>query len=184
MLEPSVSAFYFAFLQVKMLEPSVLAFYFAFLQVKMLEPSVSAFYFAFLQVKMPEPSVLAFYFAFLQADLIQYKNIQIKDFMQNRYRVIVTENDEEILKIAPECIKKEVEQYSPKTDINVNIYDGLMDRITQEEMDYHISILPNGKALGPSKISYEMIKHSSAVMKSFITNYLNECLTLRKIPKE
>ncbi|RGB25059.1 hypothetical protein C1646_772266 [Rhizophagus diaphanus] len=93
-----------------------------------------------------------------KADLIQYKNIQIKDFVQNRYRVIVTENDEEILKTAPKCIKKEVnahfqniagsfnheklisgiwvDQYSPKADIDINIYKGLMDYITQEEVDY------------------------------------------------
>ncbi|RGB35880.1 hypothetical protein C1646_758830 [Rhizophagus diaphanus] len=87
-----------------------------------------------------------------KADLIQYKNAQIKDFMQNRYRVIVTENDKKILKTASDCIKKKVnthfqniassfnheklisgiwvDQYSPKADININIYDRFMDHIT------------------------------------------------------
>ncbi|RGB27887.1 hypothetical protein C1646_768512 [Rhizophagus diaphanus] len=96
-----------------------------------------------------------------KADLIQYKNTQIKNFMQNRYRVIVIENDKEILKTAPEYI-------------DTNIYEGLMDYITQEEVDYHISILLNGKASGPSKISYEMIKHSSDEMKSRCSKIFKE----------
>ncbi|RGB23296.1 hypothetical protein C1646_774730 [Rhizophagus diaphanus] len=112
-----------------------------------------------------------------------FMNREIKSIVIDR--VIVIENDEEILKIAPECIKKEVnvhfqniagsfnheklisgrwvDQYSPKTDIDINIYEELMDYITQEELDYYISILPNAKASGPSKISYEMIKHKDVV---------------------
>ncbi|CAB4423746.1 unnamed protein product [Rhizophagus irregularis] len=73
-----------------------------------------------------------------------------------------------------------IDQYSPRD----YIYDGLMDHITQEEIMYHIFLLPNGKASGPSRVSYEMIKHSSSEMKTYIKDYLNECLTLKKIPKE
>ncbi|CAB4405836.1 unnamed protein product [Rhizophagus irregularis] len=166
-----------------------------------------------------------------KAELIQYKDIQMKDYIQERCddlmnnkkkminsfmnreiksividRVIVTENNDDILKTDPQSIKKEVnnhfqhiagstnqekilsgiwiDQYSPRDYVDVNIYDGLMDHITQEEIEYHISLLPNGKASGPSRVSYEMIKHSSSEMKTYIKDYLNECLTLKKIPKE
>ncbi|CAB4412496.1 unnamed protein product [Rhizophagus irregularis] len=69
----------------------------------------------------------------------------------------------------------------PKDYINSNIYDGLMDEITQ---DYHISLLTNGKVSGLSKMFYEMLKHGSLEMKQFIRNFLNECLSLKKIPME
>ncbi|RGB37722.1 hypothetical protein C1646_756579 [Rhizophagus diaphanus] len=136
-----------------------------------------------------------------KADLIQYKNTQIKDFVQNRCdnlmndkkkminsfmnqeiksividRIIVTENDEEILKTAPECIKKEVNAHFQNIAEPYHTRGG--------ELSYIYSSILNGKASGPSKILYEMIKHSSVKIKLFITNYLNECLTLRKIPKE
>ncbi|RGB21593.1 hypothetical protein C1646_777669 [Rhizophagus diaphanus] len=110
--------------------------------------------------------------------------INSRDTLIKKRRVIVTEDNEDILKTVPECIKKEVDHYSPKAYIDSTIYDRLMDQITQKEGDYHISLLSNGKASGPSRIFYKMIKHSSVKMKLFITNYLNECLALRKIPKE
>ncbi|CAB4425398.1 unnamed protein product [Rhizophagus irregularis] len=133
-----------------------------------------------------------------KAELIQYRDIQMKDYIQERCddlmnnkkkminsfmnreiksividRVIVTENNDDILKTDPQSIKKEVnnhfqhiagstnqekilsgiwiDQYSPRDYVDVNIYDGLMDHITQEEIEYHISLLPNGKASGPSR---------------------------------
>ncbi|CAG8765713.1 8009_t:CDS:2, partial [Rhizophagus irregularis] len=95
---------------------------------------------------------------------------------------IVTENNDDVLKTDPQSIKKEVnnhfqqiagstnqekilfgiwiDQYSPRNYVDENIYDG------------------------PSRVSYEMIKHSSLEMKTYIKDYLNECLTLKKIPKE
>ncbi|PKY62556.1 hypothetical protein RhiirA4_489191 [Rhizophagus irregularis] len=154
-----------------------------------------------------------------KAELIQYRDIQMKDYIQERCddlmnnkkkminsfmnreiksividRVIVTENNDDILKTDPQSIKKEVnnhfqhiagstnqekilsgiwiDQYSPRDYVDVNIYDGLMDHITQEEIEYHISLLPNGKASGPSRVSYEMIKHSSSEIRLPAETYL------------
>ncbi|PKK61800.1 hypothetical protein RhiirC2_791273 [Rhizophagus irregularis] len=89
-----------------------------------------------------------------KADLIKYKELQIKEFIQQRYY------------------------------INSNVYEGLMDEITIDEINYHISLLPMGKASGPSSISYEMIKNASDEMKHYIKDMLNECLRLKKIPQE
>src|SRR4051812_26170741 len=57
-----------------------------------------------------------------------------------------------------------------------------MDPPTMEELDYHIQLLPNGKATGPSKISYEMIKHLSIEMKTIIKDLMTDCFRLRQIP--
>ncbi|UZO25976.1 uncharacterized protein OCT59_018229 [Rhizophagus irregularis] len=166
-----------------------------------------------------------------KAELIQYRDIQMKDYIQERCddlmnnkkkminsfmnreiksividRIIVTENNDDVLITDPQSIKKEVnnhfqhiagstnqekilsgiwiDQYFSRNYVDENIYDGLIDHITQEEIEYHISLLSNGKASGPSRVSYEMIKHSSSEMKTYIKDYLNECLTLKKIPKE
>ncbi|PKY60980.1 hypothetical protein RhiirA4_485361 [Rhizophagus irregularis] len=110
-----------------------------------------------------------------KAELIQYRDIQMKDYIQERSG---STNQEKILSGIW------IDQYSLRDYVEINIYDGLMDHITQEEIEYHISLLPNGKASGPSRVSYKMIKHSNSEMKTYIKDYLNECLTLKKIPKE
>ncbi|GBC17751.2 hypothetical protein GLOIN_2v1873210 [Rhizophagus irregularis DAOM 181602=DAOM 197198] len=149
-----------------------------------------------------------------KAELIQYRDIQMKDYIQercddlmnNKKKMINSFMNREIKSIILNQLKKEVnnhfqhivgstnqekilsgiwiDQYSPRNYVDENIYDGLIDHITQEEIEYHISLLPNGKASGPSRVSYKMIKHSSSEMKTYIKDYLNECLTLKKIPKE
>ncbi|CAG8782724.1 12554_t:CDS:2, partial [Rhizophagus irregularis] len=135
-------------------------------------------------------------------DLMNNKKKMINSFMNREIKsividqVIVTENNDDVLITDPQSIKKRrstnqekilsgiwIDQYSPRNYVDENIYDGLIDHITQEEIEYHISLLPNGKASGPSRVSYKMIKHSSSEMKTYIKDYLNECLTLKKIPK-
>ncbi|CAB5293927.1 unnamed protein product [Rhizophagus irregularis] len=128
-----------------------------------------------------------------KAELIQYRDIQMKDYIQERCddlmnnkkkminsfmnreiksividRIIVTENNDDVLITDPQSIKKEVnnhfqhiagstnqekilsgiwiDQYFSRNYVDENIYDGLIDHITQEEIEYHISLLPNGKA--------------------------------------
>src|SRR6185437_13381543 len=45
---------------------------------------------------------------------------------------------------------------------NPNWYNSLMLPITDNEITQTIASLPNGKACGPTGISYEMIKHISS----------------------
>ena len=52
-----------------------------------------------------------------------------------------------------------IQQYSPRPDINSNIYDDLMSEPTWEEWTSSIHSLPKGKATGPSGISNEMLQH-------------------------
>src|SRR6185436_8519792 len=52
-------------------------------------------------------------------------------------------------------------QYQPLSHINTQWYDSLSSPITEEEVTQTIAKLPNGKACGPTGISYEMLKHAS-----------------------
>ncbi|PKY37236.1 hypothetical protein RhiirB3_462023 [Rhizophagus irregularis] len=98
-------------------------------------------------------------------DLMNNKKKMINSFMNREIksividRVIVTENNDDVLITDPQSIKKRrstnqekilsgiwIDQYSPRNYVDENIYDGLIDHITQEEIEYHISLLPNGKA--------------------------------------
>src|SRR6266496_3789869 len=60
-------------------------------------------------------------------------------------------------KVIPDEWKR---QYSPKSWINDDIYEKLMDPISDDELINTIHNLADGKAAGPSKISNEMIKNS------------------------
>src|SRR5581483_10099240 len=52
-----------------------------------------------------------------------------------------------------------IDQYKPKDNINEHIYDQLCSIISETEVLEAINSLPNGKAVGPSGISYEMLKN-------------------------
>jgi len=51
------------------------------------------------------------------------------------------------------------QEYEAIKEINENIYKELKQDITKEEWTATIKSLPNGKAAGPNKISYELLKH-------------------------
>jgi hypothetical protein len=74
------------------------------------------------------------------------------------------------------------DQYRSKDNINDKIYEGLMDLPMMDKLEYHIRLLPNGKATGPSKISYKMIKHLSIEMKTIIKELMTDCFRLQQIP--
>lgn len=121
-------------------------------------------------------------------------------------KVIINRGNEDVLLTDPEEIKQEVNhhfqtiagssnqnkvlsekwinQYHLKEDIDSDIYDSLMDEITIEELNYHISQLSNRKASGLTKIFYEMLKYGSEEMKNYIKNMLNDCLRLKLISIE
>jgi hypothetical protein len=75
-------------------------------------------------------------------------------------------------------------QYEPLNHINENIYHSIMNDIIDEEWTRHIHTLPNGKASGPSSISYEMIKHSSLEMKQQLLLLTNEIIKQGKLPND
>jgi ribonuclease HI len=76
------------------------------------------------------------------------------------------------------------QQYEPISSINSNWYKPLIDPISQDEVLLTINSLPNGKACGPTGISYEMIKHSSSTLISAITALFNRCFLSQHIPKQ
>jgi len=47
-----------------------------------------------------------------------------------------------------------------------------------------IAKLPNGKACGPTGISYEMLKHAGTVCIKAITALFNRCLNSSQTPKQ
>ncbi|PKB97828.1 hypothetical protein RhiirA5_421482 [Rhizophagus irregularis] len=49
--------------------------------------------------------------------------------------------------------------YAPISDIDLSLYNSVMSPILEEEWKNTIQSMPNNKASGPSKISYEMLKH-------------------------
>jgi hypothetical protein len=73
-------------------------------------------------------------------------------------------------------------QYSPRLDINDNIYSFLMTDITNQEWDDATQQLPLNKATGPSGISYEMIKHLGPNMTKALITFLNACIRFNDIP--
>ena len=79
---------------------------------------------------------------------------------------------------------KWIDEYQPKSYIEDNIYNNLLNSIETDELLEVISNLPNGKACGPSGISNEMIKHCDDQMIQLIKILLTICLQLNDIPKE
>jgi ribonuclease HI len=72
--------------------------------------------------------------------------------------------------------------YTPKTEVNENIYNFLMTDITDLEWFNTISNLPNNKAPGPSGITYEMIKHTGDLTQQTLRKFINACIHLNDIP--
>jgi hypothetical protein len=73
-------------------------------------------------------------------------------------------------------------QYTPRSNINGNIYFYLMTGITNQEWVDATQQLPLNKATGPSGISNEMIKHLGPNMTRAIIIFLNACIRLNDIP--
>ncbi|PKK75746.1 hypothetical protein RhiirC2_707879, partial [Rhizophagus irregularis] len=67
--------------------------------------------------------------------------------------------------------------YTPLPDVSVSLYDPVLAPITLQEWSDVISSMPNNKASGPSKISYEMLKHLSGDALDFSLLLANTCLS-------
>src|SRR6185295_10861778 len=74
--------------------------------------------------------------------------------------------------------------YQPQPHINTQWYNSLNSPITEEEVLQILSKLPNGKACGPTGISYEILKHVGTTCIKAITALFNRCFNSSQIPKQ
>ncbi|GBC15710.2 hypothetical protein RIR_jg14016.t1 [Rhizophagus irregularis DAOM 181602=DAOM 197198] len=74
--------------------------------------------------------------------------------------------------------------YTPLTNVSASLYDPVLAPISLQEWSAVISSMPNNKASGPSKISYEMIKHLSGEALDFSLLLANTCLSRGDIPAD
>ena len=82
-------------------------------------------------------------------------------------------------------MKKEwEEEYKPLDIIDNNYFTNMMDPIQTDEWIEVLNILPNGKAAGLLKISYEMIKKSSEKFKEILRKFLDLCLIIGDMPMQ
>jgi exonuclease III len=75
-------------------------------------------------------------------------------------------------------------QYQPIDNIDENIYENLLAQVTKEELLGVIRDKPNGKAVGPSGISYEMYKNSSPKVIDQLLMIISDIFEHHRIPKE
>ncbi|EXX51243.1 hypothetical protein RirG_263560 [Rhizophagus irregularis DAOM 197198w] len=74
--------------------------------------------------------------------------------------------------------------YTPLSNVSASLYDSVLATITLQEWSDVISSMPNNKASGPSKISYEMLKHLSGKALTFSLLLANTCLLRGDIPAD
>ncbi|GBC19651.1 hypothetical protein RIR_jg41913.t1 [Rhizophagus irregularis DAOM 181602=DAOM 197198] len=74
--------------------------------------------------------------------------------------------------------------YTPISDIDLSLYTSVLSPILEEEWKNTIQSMPNNKASGPSKISYEMLKHLTGEAFNLSLVLANACLTHGDIPAD
>ncbi|CAB4416056.1 unnamed protein product [Rhizophagus irregularis] len=74
--------------------------------------------------------------------------------------------------------------YTPLVDVSASLYNPVLSPISLQEWSDVISSMPNNKASGPSKISYEMLKHLSGEALEFSLLLANSCLSRGDIPAD
>ena len=79
---------------------------------------------------------------------------------------------------------KWIDQYSPKSDIDENIYDNVMDPPDFELWMTTVNDLPNDKAPGPSGICNEMLKHLGTDTQKILHLLISFCFLTNDIPTE
>ncbi|GET54760.1 RNA-directed DNA polymerase from mobile element jockey-like [Rhizophagus irregularis DAOM 181602=DAOM 197198] len=72
--------------------------------------------------------------------------------------------------------------YQPMDDVSSSIYDSLMNPPTLDEWLSTVSSTPNGKASGPSMITYEMLKHLGSRTSALLLILIQSCLSKTDIP--
>src|SRR6266496_6434327 len=119
-----------------------------------------------------------------------YKNKDGKEFLYTNSKDIKRETNEHFQTVAGATNTDKIidknnfwyEQYKEKEYINNDIYNHLMDEPTWDEWIETVKLLPNGKAAGLSKISYEMIKYLSDDYQEIIYNFICACIKMNNIP--
>ncbi|CAB5381917.1 unnamed protein product [Rhizophagus irregularis] len=74
--------------------------------------------------------------------------------------------------------------YTPISDIDSSLYNSVMSPILDFEWKNIINSMPNNKASGPSKISYEMLKHLTGEAFNLSLVLANACLIHGDIPAD
>ena len=72
--------------------------------------------------------------------------------------------------------------YSPLHDISDSIYINVLAPPTIDELTDLWKSLPNGKAAGPSCITYKMLKHMGPIAIELLLDIFKDCFTLHTIP--
>src|SRR5437870_9159220 len=72
--------------------------------------------------------------------------------------------------------------YQPMDDVDHNIYQNLLNPITEEKWSSMLSSLPNNKAPGKSGISYEILKNLPTSAQNYLKNLINECMQTSFVP--
>ncbi|GBB86432.1 hypothetical protein RclHR1_12880002 [Rhizophagus clarus] len=73
-------------------------------------------------------------------------------------------------------------EYSPMATVSPDIYSSLLSPPSLEEWLSTVSSMPNGKAPGPSMITYEMLKHLGPVTNSLLLILIRKCFASADIP--
>ena len=76
------------------------------------------------------------------------------------------------------------EEYTPRNDIEEHIYNDLTKNIEKEEWLDTIKSLSKGKAGGPSKITYDIIKELSGNVQEIMRKFYNECIKTELMPNK
>ncbi|GET63443.1 hypothetical protein RIR_jg28688.t5 [Rhizophagus irregularis DAOM 181602=DAOM 197198] len=74
--------------------------------------------------------------------------------------------------------------YTPLSDIDSSLYTSVISPILADEWKNTINSMPNNKASGPSKISYEMLKHLTGEAFNLSLVLANACLIHGDIPAD
>ncbi|EXX65475.1 hypothetical protein RirG_132910 [Rhizophagus irregularis DAOM 197198w] len=74
--------------------------------------------------------------------------------------------------------------YTPLSDIDSSLYNSVMSPILEDEWKNTLNSMPNNKASGPSKISYEMLKHLTGDAFNLSLTLANACLIHGDIPAD
>ncbi|GET00059.1 RNA-directed DNA polymerase from mobile element jockey-like [Rhizophagus clarus] len=73
-------------------------------------------------------------------------------------------------------------EYSPMDSVSPDIYSSLLSPPSLEEWLSTVSSMPNGKAPGPSMITYEMLKHLGPIANSLLLILIRKCFASANIP--
>ncbi|GET59532.1 hypothetical protein RIR_jg1385.t3 [Rhizophagus irregularis DAOM 181602=DAOM 197198] len=74
--------------------------------------------------------------------------------------------------------------YTPLSDIDSSLYNSVMSPILEDEWKNILNSMPNNKASGPSKISYEILKHLTGEAFNLSLILANACLIHGDIPAD